>query len=142
MAPRGQWPPHQGNRPHNAIPRKKQARSCDPKGVVPSLGPLSGAVKETRQDDRQDTDHYKYPYNNANTKRQVADKMSSIRNAQEWFTGGPHAEGGRAPAPISTARGKFDHFSSQNASQPRPYRYRREIATYFPERIAAYSLTA
>ena len=30
-------------------------------------------------------------------------------------------------------------FSSQNASQPRPYRYRREIATYLPERIAAYS---
>ena len=33
-------------------------------------------------------------------------------------------------------------FSSQDASQPQPYRYRREIATYSPERIAAYSLTA
>ena len=41
---------------------------------------------------------------------------------------------------ISAARSEICHFSSQNASQPQPYRYRREIATYFPERIAAYSL--
>ena len=32
--------------------------------------------------------------------------------------------------------------AKQNASQPQPYRYRREIATSFPERSAAYSLTA
>ena len=38
---------------------------------------------------------------------------------------------------ISAARCNFGHFPSQNASQPQPYRYRREIATYFPERIAA-----
>ena len=46
---------------------------------------------------------------------------------------------------ISAARSKFGHFSSQNhfnASQPQPYRYRREITSDFPERIAAYSLTA
>ena len=39
---------------------------------------------------------------------------------------------------ISAVRSRFGHFSSQSASQPQPYRYRREIATYFPERIAAY----
>ena len=43
---------------------------------------------------------------------------------------------------ICAVRSRFGHFSSQNAWQPQPYRYRREIANYSPESIAAYRLTA
>ena len=45
-----------GNRPHNAIPKKKQIKNKYPRGVVPSLGPPTPVPGHK---DRQDADHYK-----------------------------------------------------------------------------------
>ena len=61
MVPRGQRPPHQGNRPHNAIPRNKQTRSCDPKGVCPVTWPTLLSRYQSRTQRQTETDHYKLP---------------------------------------------------------------------------------
>ena len=75
-------------------------------------------------------------------KRPNKQGKSESEKTKETKKAGNGGSGKAKSQGISTARSKFGHFSPQNASPPQPYRYRREIATYSPERIAAYSLTA
>ena len=91
--------PTKGTAPITQFPEVNKQDVLTPKGFVPSLGPLSGAVTATRQDDRQDTDHYTYPYNNrkheAPSRRQEGKQPKRARVVYR----GPPRGGGRAPAP-------------------------------------------
>ena len=91
--------PTKGTAPITQYQEVNKQEALTPKGFVPVTWPtLENQTK--RQDKMTDRTLTITITNaiNANTKRQVADKKASSRNAQEWFTGGPHVEGdGRRP---------------------------------------------
>ena len=101
LVPRGQGPPHQGNRrnrPQKRNNRQLAIMSQGPQRDCPVSWPALSSRQNTRTRAQQDSDHNKYPYNIANTKRQGRrHKPPTPKRARAAYRT-PHEEGdGRRP---------------------------------------------